>query len=104
MAPARRPQRYVAAIRLFGDAAAKQTADAKSKGQIEGGIKRHSSSVLISAQSSTPNETGDRWHQLVARNANAAGLDITPSGIRAMKEVMPGTQQNRPKSGLRIGN
>jgi hypothetical protein len=40
--------------------------------------------VLISAQSLE----GPKWHQIVARNGNAAGLDVTANGIRSMKEVM----------------
>jgi hypothetical protein len=37
-------------------------------------------------------DRGPRWEQIVAREANKVGLNITPSSVKAMKEVFDAPQ------------
>ena len=79
-------QQSLVAINLFGEKATKETAAALERGRIQGGKLRVSSPLKI-AESKAPDRSNE-WHEIVAREAKDAGLNVTGASIRAMKEVM----------------
>ena len=76
------PQLALLAIKLYGDAASKQTAEA-----YKTNVGRPRKSALETAPISTRDRSNE-WHETVARLANASGVNVTPASIRAMKEVI----------------
>jgi hypothetical protein len=78
-------QRTQAAIALFGEVARKETAAALEKGRSYGQAGKPNSAPKT-AQSSQP-KRAPQWHEIVANEANKVGLKVTPSAVRAMKEV-----------------
>jgi len=76
-------QRGMAAVQLFGEEASQQTVEAVGGRPKKDGQKP----PLKTATVSGPDRTKE-WHAIVAREANNIGLKVTPSGIKALKEVM----------------
>jgi hypothetical protein len=79
-------QRIVSAVALLGEQARKEMSEVMKKAASEGN-KSRSPPKTNPSLAGTENR-GPKWEQIVAREANKIGLNVTPSGIRAMKEVM----------------
>ena len=79
-------QRALTAVRLFGEKVAKETAEAINKGREHS----HEARRLAPSKTAEPNipNRSQEWHQKVARMANEAGLNVTPSAVKALKEVI----------------